>query len=68
MLAAGCSVPMGGPVAWLVNGVALYGWSDTLSYSNQGVWQNLAMSFEQYDMDPCSGHAANGQYHREYRL
>jgi hypothetical protein len=49
----------------MVNGVALYGWSDTLSYKSQGVWQNLAMSFEVYDMDPCYGHAAGTQYHRE---
>ena len=48
-----------------MNGVALYGWSDTLSYNLQGVWQNLAMSFEFYDMDPCFGHAAGTQYHRE---
>jgi|APCry1669189070_1035195.scaffolds.fasta_scaffold246478_1 hypothetical protein len=59
---------MGGPVAWLVNGVALYGWSDTLSFNNQGVWQNLAMSFEVYDLDPCYGHAAGTQYHRELEL
>jgi len=61
----GCTAPLVGPVAWLVNGVALYGWGDTTSYQNGDVWQNVAMSFEIYDMDPCYGHAANEQYHRK---
>mmetsp|Transcript_33295 Transcript_33295/g.48199 ORF Transcript_33295/g.48199 Transcript_33295/m.48199 type:complete len:433 (+) Transcript_33295:1827-3125(+) len=61
--AGGCTAPYGGPVAWLVNGVALYGWSDATSYQNGNVWQDVAMSFEIYDMDPCYGHAAKEQYH-----
>ncbi len=54
-----------------MNGVSIYGWSDATTYNDQGVWQNAAASFEQYDFDPCSGHAANPQnsalgfYHRK---
>ena len=47
----------------LVNGVALFGWSDTNSYNNAGIWHQTAISFEYYDFDICNGHAAMGLYH-----
>jgi hypothetical protein len=47
----------------MVNGVQFFGWSDGTSYSSQGVWQSTALAFEIHDLDPCYGHAANGNYH-----
>ncbi|MEO2108322.1 MAG: YHYH protein [Actinomycetota bacterium] len=52
-----------GKLGLWVNGVSIYGWGDGMSYENGGVWQNLAPSFEVYDLDVCDGHAANGDYH-----
>lgn len=46
-----------------VNGVAIFNWSDGMSYNNEGVWQNVVGAFEKYDVDICGGHAANGAYH-----
>lgn len=46
-----------------VNGVSVYGYSDGMSYNSEGVWMNLAPSFEAYDIDVCHGHAANNDYH-----
>ena len=37
-VAGGCQAPAGGAVGWLVNGVALFGWSDAQSYQDKGVW------------------------------
>jgi hypothetical protein len=53
-------------LGYFVSGVPVWDWSDTVSYNNAGVWYNLAMEFEQYDMDVCLGHAASGTYHRKY--
>lgn len=52
-------------IGYNVNGVALWGWTDANSYNSAGVWHNLAMKFEKYDLDICWGHAANGVYHRK---
>lgn len=57
---------MGNSVGVTVGGVYLFNYIDTLSYCTSGstsVWTNLAPFFEIYDLDVCSGHAANGDYH-----
>jgi hypothetical protein len=47
-----------------VSGTAIYGWTDTQSYNNDGVWLNLATKLEVYDIDICGGHAGfGGEYH-----
>src|SRR5436190_12873822 len=43
------STTLGATGLW-VDGSAVYNWSDGMSYNNGNVWQNAAMSFEQYDM------------------
>lgn len=53
---------------YFVNGVPFWSWSDATSYNSAGIWHNLAMKFEQYDMDVCVGHSASGVYHRKCRL
>lgn len=55
----------GTSLGYFVNGVPFWSWSDIRSYNNAGVWHNVAMKFEKYDMDICWGHAANGAYHRK---
>jgi len=52
-----------GALGIFVNGVSIYNWSDGASYNNQGVWMNVAAQYEAYDLGPCRGHAANGDYH-----
>lgn len=52
-----------GAIGYLVNGAAIFGWGDTMSYNNASDWQNLAIAFEVYDLDVCYGHSANGDYH-----
>lgn len=64
MQPGGCYPSM--KLGYYVSGVPVWDWSDTVSYNNAGVWYNLAMEFEQYDMDVCLGHAASGTYHRKY--
>ena len=62
----GCPVSKYGPIGWLVNGIALYGWSDGQSYNGFNVWQNLIMEFEKFDLDVCKGQATAGSpYHRK---
>ena len=63
-------MPQTGPVAWLVNGVALYGVSDGASFLNANVWQSVAAEFAKYDVDVCNGQATNpgAQYHRKEML
>ena len=52
-------------VGLMVNGTAIFNWGDGMSYgSNQ--WYNLAPVAEQYDVDICGGHAANGTYHHHF--
>jgi hypothetical protein len=48
---AGCYFPYLGKIGSWVNGVAIYGTSDGLSYNSQGKWYNLAAEFEVYDLD-----------------
>ena len=56
---------MNGPVAWMVNGIALYGLSDGYSYNGANIFQNLAAEFEKYDFDACNGQATTSTpYHR----
>lgn len=55
----------GNEYGYFVNGIPFWSWSDTASYNNAGVWHNLAGSLEQYDMDICGGHSAQGVYHRK---
>mgnify|MGYP000082205707 CR=1 FL=1 len=52
-----------GTMGLFVNGVSLFTWSDGQSYDNEGVFHNLAMVAEIYDVDLCGGHAAQGEYH-----
>lgn len=63
-------MPSVGPVGWLVNGVALYGWSDGLSFNSGNVWQNVAMEFEKYELDVCYGMSTSpsNRYHRKCTL
>ncbi|MEM6730311.1 MAG: YHYH protein [Myxococcota bacterium] len=51
-----------GTVGLMVNGASIFNWGDGMSFGN-GVWFNLAPIAEQYDIDICAGHAANGEYH-----
>lgn len=53
-----------GTIGYLVNGASIFGWGDTQSYNGDGVFQNLAIAFEIYDLDICYGHSANGDYHQ----
>ncbi|WP_299008492.1 YHYH protein [uncultured Shewanella sp.] len=53
-----------GPIGYMVNGTSVYNWSDARVDNN--IWQRNAPVFEQYDMDICSGHAANGDYHHHF--
>lgn len=62
----GCYTPKLGVIGRLVNGVSIYGSSDGHSYNNGNVWSNSAPEFEEYDMDICNGHAANGDYHHHH--
>jgi len=52
-----------GALGLFVNGVSIYNWSDGASYNNDGIWMNIAAQYEAYDLGPCKGHAANGDYH-----
>jgi hypothetical protein len=54
----------GSQVGYFVSGAAMYGWTDTTSYNSDGIWNNVAMKFEKYDLDICYGHSASGVYHR----
>ncbi|WP_444929636.1 YHYH protein [Microbulbifer sp. SSSA002] len=55
-----CESGLGAQGYW-VNGAAIYQWSDGQSVDN--IWHTLAPLAETYDVDICSGHAANGEYH-----
>ena len=66
---AGCVMNMTGPVAWMVNGIALHGLGDSMSYNGANVWQDLAFEFSYYDFDVCYGKAtANTPYHRKQSI
>ncbi|WP_299009840.1 YHYH protein [uncultured Shewanella sp.] len=51
-----------GMVGLMVNGTSIYNWGDGQT-EGDGIWYNLAPIAEQYDVDICGGHAANGDYH-----
>ncbi|MEP2653342.1 MAG: YHYH protein, partial [Paraglaciecola sp.] len=53
-----------GKVGLFVNGSSIYNWGDGQSFN--GNWQNLAPVAEQYDVDICGGHSANGDYHHHF--
>lgn len=55
-----------GTVGFWVNGTSVYNWGDGQSYNNERIWQTLAPVAEQYDVDVCGGHAAQGDYHHHY--
>lgn len=55
-----------GKIGLFVNGSSIYNWGDGMSYNNDGSWQNLAPVAEQYDVDICGGHSANGDYHHHF--
>jgi hypothetical protein len=55
-----------GKVGLFVNGSSVYNWGDGMSYNADGSWQNLAPVAEQYDVDICGGHSANGDYHHHF--
>jgi hypothetical protein len=49
----------------MVNGIALNGWSDGLSFGGSNVWQDVALEFVKDDLDVCYGEAtATAPYHR----
>ena len=72
----GCYTGMGAIGLW-VSGAKIYGMSDGKGFNyaqtytsasnnlaaSASTWHNLAPIFESNDMDVCSGHAANGDYH-----
>lgn len=53
-----------GKVGLFVNGSSIYNWGDGQSYNDN--WQNLAPVAEQFDVDICGGHSANGDYHHHF--
>ncbi|WP_339771638.1 YHYH protein [uncultured Paraglaciecola sp.] len=55
-----------GKVGLFVNGSSVYNWGDGMSFNSDGSWQNLAPVAEQYDVDICGGHSANGDYHHHF--
>lgn len=54
-----------GTIGLMVNGTSIFDWGDGMSYGD-GVWYNLAPVFEEYDVDVCGGHSANGEYHHHF--
>ncbi|MEM9396314.1 MAG: YHYH protein [Pseudomonadota bacterium] len=54
-----------GTIGLMVNGTAIFNWGDGMSFGNN-VWFNLAPIAEQFDVDICGGHAANGEYHHHF--
>ena len=55
-----------GKVGLMVNGSSIYNWGDGMSWAQDGTWLNLAPVAEQYDVDVCGGHSANGDYHHHF--
>lgn len=54
-----------GTIGLMVNGTSIFNWGDGHSYGDD-VWYNLAPVAEQYDVDICGGHAADGNYHHHF--
>ena len=59
-----CETSLGVQGYW-VNGTSIYNWGDGTS-AEDGVWYTLAPVAEQYDVDICGGHAAQGDYHHHF--
>lgn len=55
-----------GVIGYWVNGTSVYNWGDGQSYNSEQTWWNLAPVAEQYDVDICGGHSANGDYHHHF--
>ena len=65
-IVVGCAVNSTGIIGWLVNGIALHGWSDGLSHNGVDVWHSLAFEFSKFDFDICLGKADDDNaYHRK---
>lgn len=60
-----CDTGLGVNGYW-VNGTSVYNWGDGQSYNNEQTWWNLAPIAEQYDVDICGGHSAQGDYHHHF--
>ena len=54
-----------GKIGLMVNGTSIYNWGDGMS-EGDNLWYNLAPVAEQYDVDICGGHAAQGDYHHHF--
>ena len=54
-----------GKIGLMVNGTSIYNWGDGMS-SGDNLWYTLAPVAEQYDVDICGGHAAQGDYHHHF--
>lgn len=52
-------------IGLMVNGTSIFNWGDGMSEGNN-VWYSLAPVAEQYDVDICGGHAAQGDYHHHF--
>ena len=53
-----------GQVGVLKNGVAIFNYSDAMSYNNQNIWHRVAQYFEAVSFDSSGGHPApGGAYH-----
>ena len=59
-----CEVGLG-KIGLMVNGTSIYNWGDGMS-EGDNLWYNLAPVAEQYDVDICGGHAAQGDYHHHF--
>lgn len=54
-----------GKIGLMVNGTSIYNWGDGMS-EGDNLWYTLAPVAEQYDVDICGGHAAQGDYHHHF--
>ena len=54
-----------GKIGLMVNGTSIFNWGDGMS-EGDNLWYTLAPVAEQYDVDICGGHAANGDYHHHF--
>jgi len=54
-----------GKIGLMVNGTSIYNWGDGMS-EGDNLWYTLAPVAEQYDVDICGGHAAEGDYHHHF--
>tara|TARA_R110001599_G_C12268908_1_gene661159 strand:+ start:3852 stop:5894 length:2043 start_codon:yes stop_codon:yes gene_type:complete len=59
-----CSTGLG-TTGLMVNGTSVFDWGDGMSWGID-IWYTLAPVAEQYDVDICGGHAAQGEYHHHF--